>query len=125
MEDIGHWLVDHWTAWSIPTVVAGAIATGSWILARSKEWKASRQDKAEKKIDARVFEALENNALWPQNRPLVVGYLVVWAQEIADHLSLDKDVVYDSLERLQARGKVRKTDGNMQDPAPRWHVIRR
>jgi hypothetical protein len=127
-EHIWQWIDDHWKTWGVYAILLGVSNFGTWILARRKdwnEWKASRQAKADKKIDARVFEALENNALWPQNRPLVVGYLVVWAHEIADHLSIDKDAIFESLERLQARGKVRKTDGNMENPAPRWHVIRR
>ena len=128
MRDIWHWVDEHWKSWGIYAVILGVSNSLTWLLARRKdwnEWKALRQAKADKKIDARVFGALEDSTLWQQNRIAVSGYPLVWPQEIAEHLSLDKDVVYDSLERLQARGKVRKTDGNMENPAPRWHVIRR
>jgi hypothetical protein len=120
-EDIWHWITDHWKSWGIYAVILGASNSVTWILARRKdwnEWKASRQAKADKKTDARVFEALDNNGLWPQNRPCVGGYCLVWPQEMSDHLSIDKDAIFDSLERLQ-------THGNMENPAPRWHVIRR
>jgi hypothetical protein len=61
MEDISRWIVDHWKSWGIYAVILGFSNFVTWILARRKdwnEWRASRQAKADKKIDAQVLQAI-------------------------------------------------------------------
>jgi hypothetical protein len=63
MQDIWHWIVDHYKSWGIYAILLGVSNLGTWILARRKdlnEWKASRQAKADKKIDAQVLQATGN-----------------------------------------------------------------
>jgi hypothetical protein len=45
--------------------------------------------------------------------------------EIAEALSLEKEVVADTLERLETRGKVTNHGGTLDNPAPYWSIVRR
>ena len=79
-----------------------------------------------KRVDAKVFEALGNQALWTTPRPMTGGgERAVRAGEIADVVSLPPEVVADSLERLEAAGRVRQHGGTLGNRAPYWTVVRR
>jgi len=118
LRDILRWSVEHWS------VITSVIGFGGWILTLRSKQQALKQVKNEKDIDSKVIEALENRQP-PSQIMTGAGEVVVWAQELADYLSLDKDEVFDSLERLENAGRVRRSDGNMQNSAPRWNIIRR
>lgn len=118
LRDILRWGVEHWA------VITSVVAVGGWMLTLRSKRQALKQVKDEKEIDSKIVEALENRE--PPTQVMTgAGEVVVWAQEIADHLSLDKDKVFESLARLEAAGRVRRTDGNMQNSAPRWFILRR
>lgn len=69
--------------------------------------------KADGLVDSRVLQALESGDL-------------IRSAELAETLSLDHEAVADSLERLEARGRVRNAGGETLDnPAPYWHVVYR
>ncbi len=127
MQDVWHWVADHWRTWGLTAFLLAVSNLATWILSRRKdwtEWKASRQAKADKKIDAQVLQALGNPNLWAQLRPLTgAGVPLVRSAEIAQHLSLDGDIVGDSLERLEARGRVERTNGTFDNPSPYWHIL--
>ncbi len=108
------WIIVHWNGWGVNGVVA-AIASGTtWILARRKEWKDSRRAKANAKIDTAVFA---------QIRP-IGNYAPLFDSEmIATALSIDRDAVADSLERLEIQGKVSRQAGTLEHPAPLWSAI--
>jgi hypothetical protein len=120
------WFTDHWMRWGIPTIVASAPTAGTWILARRREWKEARRAKTDRAVDSRVLGALQDRNLWRPPRPWTgAGDMLVRSAEIAEALSLDCDIVIDSLERLEARGRVRNAGGTLDNPAPYWHVVHR
>lgn len=129
MQDIWHWLADHWKSWGIYAILLGGSNFVTWIFARRKdlnEWKASRQAKADKKIDAQVLQAIGNPTIWGHQRPMTgSGIPYVRAAEIAEHLSIDRSVVSDSLERLEQCGRVEHSGGNLSDPTPIWRIVPR
>lgn len=111
MSGLWSLIVRHWKELGIPS----AIATMGWVYAR---YRAHRQ----KRLDTRVFEALGNHA-WSLNRPFTGGgETCVRASEIAELFRLPVDNVADSLERLESKGRVRRTEG---DVPPYWFIIRR
>jgi hypothetical protein len=125
-ESLFRWCIDHWTSWGIPTVVASTAAAGTWVLARRTEWKEARRVKADSAVDSQVFRALQNRDLWSAPRPTTgAGVCLVRSEEIAEALSLDCDVVADSLERLEAKGRVQNKGGTLDNPAPYWFVLHR
>lgn len=73
--------------------------------------RPERRAKAEKNIDAQVLQALGNS--------------VMNSRQIAESLGLDQDDVADSLERLEARGKAKRSSGTFSDPAPSWLLLHR
>jgi hypothetical protein len=129
LPDIWGWVDAHWKSWGIYAVILGVSNFVTWILARRKdwnEWRASRQAKADRKIDAQVLQAIGNPTLWGNQRPMTgSGIPYVRAAEIAEHLSLDSDTVSDSLERLEQRGRVERSGGNYSDPSPTWRIVPR
>ena len=126
IEHLLRWCIDHWRNWGITTLIASAAAAVTWILARRREWKEAHQVKAEKSVDSRVIRALEDRGLWDGIRPMTgAGDPAVRSAELAEKLSLDYDVVIESLERLETNGRVRNAGGTLDDPAPYWHVLRR
>jgi len=77
-------------------------------------------------LDAKVLDALAERSLWKGSRPIMgSGESLVRAGEMAERLGLAPDLVADSLERLEAQGKVRRFDGTLANPAPYWTVVRR
>jgi hypothetical protein len=119
-----HWFVEQWNKWGVTAIVAGAASAVTWTIAQHKEWKESRRIKREKKNDTRVRQAMENPNLWPQLRPLTgAGVPLIRAAELANHLNLNLEVVGDSLERLEGKGRVVRTQGTLDNPANYWHVM--
>src|SRR5258707_11487365 len=107
------WIVQHWKAFGI--TVPALIGAMGWTYSTIK---AHRQ----KRFDGKVLEALGNRS-WSSNRPFTGGgESCVRAVEIADLFRLPVEVVADSLERLETRGRVRRTES---DVPPYWFVVRR
>lgn len=125
-ENFFRWGVERWQSWGIPTVVAGIAASVTWFLARRTEWKEARRAKADSAVDFQVFRALQNRDLWGASRPMTgAGDRLVRSVELAEALSLDCDVVADSLERLEAKGRVKNEGGTLDNPAPYWFALHR
>ena len=47
--------------WKLVSSIVGA---GTWLYARRKQWNESRRIKAERNVDLRVLESLQNSDLW-------------------------------------------------------------
>src|SRR5580765_6797417 len=95
-RSVARWTVEHWKAWSIPAVIGTIVSVIGWSRARRKEWKESKQARTESEVDSQVLGALGNPNLWPMPRPITgAGVPVVRASEVAEHLSLDTDTVYE------------------------------
>lgn len=125
-DDVLRWCIDHWKAWGIPTIVTSVVGAGRWLLARRKDWNERRRAGTEREIDFKVLQALQNRALWDSRRGMTgAGDPLVRSAELAQSLSLDCDAVCDSLERLEARGRVRNAGGTLDNPAPCRHVLHR
>ena len=126
-ENLLRWCIDHWKSWGISAIVGSAAAAATWILARRKEWKEARQVRADAAIDSKVLETLDNRDLWCSSARGMTGAgdLLVRSAEIAEFLSLDRDTVIHSLERLEARGRVRNAGGTQDNPGPYWHILHR
>jgi hypothetical protein len=113
MNGLGSLLDRHWKELGI--TVPSAIAAIGWVYSR---YKKSRQ----KRLDTTVLEAL-GDRVWSRNRPFTgAGETCVRAREVAEFLELPLDTVVDSLERLEGKGRVRRTEG---DVPPYWFIIRR
>jgi len=129
MERFGNllrWCIDHWRSWGITAIVGSAVTACTWFLARRKEWKEARRAKAESALDSKVIRALQNRDLWGPPRGWTgAGDPLVRSAEMAEALSLDCDAVIDSLERLEARGRVRNAGGTLNNPATCWHILHR
>lgn len=127
MENFGHRFIAHIVNWGIPAGI-GAIfgATFKWFYASRTEWLESRREKAERKVDSRVLEAIGNRTPWKGPRPQTgAGMWAVKSDEIAKILKINQDAVADSLERLGRAGKVRRDKGTLSDPAPWWFLTPR
>jgi type II secretory pathway component PulF len=121
-----HWVIDHWKQWGITATIVGITNIATWFLAQRKEWKEARRTKREKKIDAKVLEALESAHSWSESKLMTgSGIIYVRSLELAQHLSMDKEAVADCLERLESRARVERGDGSMSDPSPVWRIIPR
>ena len=126
IEHLVRWCIEHWKSWGVTTLIASPVGAATWILARQKEWKEARKTKAENSVDLRVIRALENRGLWGGVRGMTGGGdPAVRSAELAEKLSLNHDVVVESLERLETKGRVRNAGGSLDDPSPYWHILRR
>ena len=118
------WCIDHWKSWGITALVGSAAAAGTWFLARRNEWKEARRAKSDSAVDSEVIRALQNRDLWTGQRVRTgAGDPLLRSAKIAEALSLDCDAVADSLERLEARGRVGKENGTLDNPAPYWFIL--
>src|SRR5579864_3487444 len=102
MDRVGNllrWCIEHWRSWGIPTIVGSGVAAGTWLLTRRKEWKEARQTKADSAVDSKVIQTLQDRDLWCGPRRVMTGAgdPGVRSAEIAEALSLDRDVVIESL----------------------------
>ena len=130
MTALWNWTAHHWATWLIPFVtwIFGNVTGGVfiWFYPNRKEWAAQRKEKTEPVIDIRVLEAMGDAALWKGPRPMTgAGIIPVKSDEMADHLKLDRDVIADSFERLEAHGKAKRSKGSLNDPTPWWLIIPR
>jgi len=138
------WIVQHWKLWGIPSIavaVAGAMKRVYDIRkARADALAAETARKREQitlqeiqrnsqqehsTVDARIIEALANGASWGKGPMTGAGDRLLRVTEIAQALSLTKDVVVDSLERLEAERKVKQHGGTLDNLAPYWSILRR
>ena len=125
LEHLLRWCIEHWKNWGVTTLIASAAVAGTWILARRRESTQARKVKAQKTVDSRVIRALEDRGLWTGIRGITGGGdPLVRSRELAEKLSLDCEVVMESLDGLETRGRVRNAGGTLDDPAPYWHVLR-
>jgi hypothetical protein len=117
MESLWHWTIIHWKEWGINGIVAGAASTITWILARRKEWKEQRRLKAEQRIEERVLDAMKGDTsrIFPIRRDK-------WfqASDLAKALDLAVDVVFDGLERLERKRRVRRGGTMIPGYPPSW-----
>jgi hypothetical protein len=105
------WVIQHWKIITAPAVLGGI----GWLYAKYWAWR-------EKRLDARVLHALGNH-VWSSKRPFTGGgESCVRAAEIAALLDLNLDVVADRLERMETKGRVRRTEN---DTPPYWFIVRR
>lgn len=126
IEHLVRWCIEHWKKWGVTTLIASTVGAATWILARRREWKEGREAKAEKSVDSQVIRALEDRGLWGGTRAMTgAGDPAVRSAELAEKLRLDRDVIVESLERLEAKGRVRNAGGTLDDPSPSWHILRR
>lgn len=117
LGNVVRWFVDHWK--SISAMIGSVITGGTWFSARRKDRKANA-------IDSQVLSVLQRRDLWHAPRARTgSGDPVVRSAEIAEALSLDCDKVTESLERLEARHRVRNAGGTFDNPAPYWHILHR
>ncbi len=115
MSNFWFWIVQHWKALGITMSVPTAIGATKWIYSTYK-------DHRRKRLDAKVLDALGNHT-WSRNRPFTGGgETCVRAGEIAELFRLPVDNVADSLERLETKGRVQRTES---DVPPYWFIIRR
>jgi predicted Rossmann fold nucleotide-binding protein DprA/Smf involved in DNA uptake len=90
-----------------------------------KDRRERDQAEADKRNDRLVIQALEDRAQWTGPRPMTTnGDLCVRADELADALSIDVEAIFDSLKRLEARGRVMDVGGHLADSTSRWSTTR-
>ena len=115
MGNLWAWITVHWVTWVVPflTGIFGAFigATFKWFYPTRKEWKEERKAKEEAKVDEKVLGALFVGGF-------ATGIFDAW--QIAGATSLNHESVADSLERLEARGRVTRIEGTFDHPAPNW-----
>ena len=127
MENLWHRFITHIVHWGIPAGVGVVFgATFKWFYPSRKEWLERRREKGERRIDARILQAISDRSHWKGPRPYTgAGICGVKSDEIAAILKMDQDGVADSLERLERFGKVQRGNGSFDDPAPWWFLMRR
>jgi hypothetical protein len=115
-----NWIIDHRQS------ISGASLASiiGWLLGKRNEWKERRRVKAERQLEAIVLDALQKPNLWPMHG-FAGAYPCVRSAELAVHLGREQDAVADCLERLQARGRVKKSGGSFNDPSPTWFFLPR
>lgn len=71
------------------------------------------------KIDAQINRELQHGK-WSQPRVIIAGFPLVWTEELAERLSLDRQVVADRLKALKEQSKVWEEEGCHENPGTRW-----
>ena len=126
MANLWHWIALNWGPLGIGTCIGGAFSLFVWFIPNRKEWKVERQEKAEKRLDSKVLNALADQSLWKGPRPMTgAGILAVRSAEIAQHLKMDNNLVADSLERLADQGRASNQGGTLDNPSPYWLFVPR
>jgi hypothetical protein len=126
MTSLWHWIALNWGALGIGTCFGCAFTVFLWFFPNRKEWIAVRREKAERKLDSRVHEALGDRTIWKGSRGMSgAGFPAVRSDEIAEHLELDAEAVNESLERLRAKGRANKGTGTLDDTRPIWIYLPR
>lgn len=85
-------------------------ATFRWFYPSRKEWRAGRQEKAERKMDADVLRAL-------------AGGVILTSAWIADGIKAEREQVIESLDRLEHKGRVQSDSGTMDNPARVYWIL--
>lgn len=111
--------------WKITVSACGGIATlaAGWKPLRAF-WKWC-QLKHGRTVDHRIIHALANQVSRGNGPFTGAGDRLVRAGQIAQILSLQQDVVADSLERSEKQNKVKQHSGTSDNPAPYWSFVRR
>jgi hypothetical protein len=86
--------------------------------------QGSKQEQSASSLEERILEALANGS-WGVGPMTGAGDRALRVTEIAQALSLNEEVVADTLERLHAWGRVLQHDGTLENPAPYWSFRRR
>ena len=84
----------------------------------------SKHAQSASNIEQRILEALANGS-WGPGPFTGAGDRLVRVTDIAEALSLENELVADTLEQLEARGRVMHHDGTLDNPAPYWSIVRR
>ena len=118
MANLWHLFVANWAiplaSWVFGTFVG---ATFRWFYPSRKEWKEQRRLKAEQKIDERVIDAMKGDS----SQTFPVGRSPRFqASDVAKVLDLEVDVVFDSLERLERKGRVHRGGHAIPGIPPSW-----
>jgi hypothetical protein len=130
-ENLFHWCTVHWKTITtisaiIVAVVSAVVGAGTHLNAWLRDWRESRRHKGNEKLDSKVLEALQDPNLPRSSRGTTGGGdPLTRSAEIAKALSVDQEAVNDSLERLEARGRVRNAGGSSEDRSPTWHILHR
>lgn len=127
------WCMNHWSQLGTPALLVGMGGLFKWLYPSRKDWaderraKAARtREKAERDVDSKIISALNDRTIWTGAVSVTgAGYAAVRATQIAEVMILDRQIVVDSLERLEVQGRVRKGGGTFSDPAPYWTIIHR
>jgi hypothetical protein len=124
MTSLWNSFVAHWVNWVIPVVtwIFGTVmgATFRWFYPNRKEWEDQRRRKVEEATDSRILNAIRDEKLWGTSVP---GQRRFQAVQVASVLSLNVDAVRESLERLEAKAKVRRGGTNLPSLPPFWMVV--
>ena len=128
------WIVQHWKLWGISSIAVAVAGAMKWVYVIRKARADALAAETERKrgqialqeihnsqqehstVDARVIETLANGASWGKDPMTGAGDRLLRVNEIAETLSLGKDVVADSLERLEAERKVKQHGGTLDNP---------
>jgi hypothetical protein len=99
--------VAHWELSLISWLFGNFTASGVflWFYPNRKEWRAERQEKAEKNLEAEVLKMLGDGRIWK-------------AANIAGTLGRDRETTRTCLEDLVMRGRLQKGGGTFDDAAP-------
>jgi hypothetical protein len=119
MEPIWHAIVSHWSVWTISGAfgfVGGLIASAfRWRWPSWKEWTAERKTKRDKDIDLMIMVHLDS--LKPNTGSVT--------ERIAEALSLDRDVVIESLDRLETKERIRNGGRTVDGSHTVWYSLHR
>lgn len=128
MTNLLHWMAAQWAGLGIGGGVGVILGKAfDWWLPSRKELREERKVKLERKIDASVFQVPSTGqGVLKGARPMTgSGSPAIRTDEIAGILKLDHDVVADSLDRLESKGKARCAGGTTDNPSPYWHILYR
>jgi hypothetical protein len=121
MTNLWHSFIAHWANWLIPFVtwVFGTVmgATFRWFYPSRKEWKEERHLKAEQRIEESVLDAMKRDASHTLPIPRDQWFE---ASDIVKALGIEVDAAFDSLGRLERKGRVRRGGTNIRGRAPSW-----
>jgi hypothetical protein len=116
MGSFWHWITRNWGPLGIGTLV-GAAATRAfeilkWVYPSRADFTAKRQITKDERLDEQVLAALCDPQVERQSRGTTgCGFPLSRVSEIAFHIQEDRNAVYESLSRLDQRGRVTSNNG--------------